>query len=347
MPTERITNVANVVNGKIYVISGGTIGYIAQYLTSNANEVYDPENDSWTQLEPIPTPVYEYASVVLDNKIYIIGGREQGVGPRPSPITLVQIYDPKTNLWTEGTPLKQPVARGAAIATTGLMAPKRIYVIGGDVLLEEWPVSNSDHNQIYDLQTESWDFGAQMPTGRSNLALVNVDDILYALGGINETGAAPVVPWDATEEEKRVAADLESASRVNHANERYTPIGYKTVGYKTVPPLVSLVSPQNQTYNAANVSLAFTVNKPVYWMGYSLDGQDNVTVTGNTTLSALSSGLHNVTVYAKDVFGNTGVSKIIHFSVDVAFPTTIIIASVIAVSFVGVGLLVYFKKRKH
>jgi hypothetical protein len=49
-------------------------------------------------------------------------------------------------------------------------------------------------------------------------------------------------------------------------------------------------------------------------MGYSLDGQDNVTVTGNATLSGLSSGLHNVTVYANDTAGNMGVSETIKFT---------------------------------
>ena len=244
MPTERYTNVANVIDGKIYVISGGIPGFIAQYLTSSANEVYDPENDSWAKLEPIPTSVSEYASVVLDNKIHIIGGREKGNGPRPPPITSVQIYDPKTNKWTEGTPLEDPVAGAAAIATTGLMAPKRIYVIGGDAMLAgNHLVSYSDHNQIYNPQTESWDFGVQMPTGRSSLALVNVDDTLYALGGTNKTGSVPFIPWDASEEEERAAWDTEIASRVTHANERYTPIEYRKVSPSPSPTLPSEEQP--------------------------------------------------------------------------------------------------------
>ena len=123
-------------------------------------------------------------------------------------------------------------------------------------------------------------------------------------------------------------------------NEQYIPIGYG------VPPEIKVVSPVNQTYNESSVSLVFTVNKPVNWTGYSLDGQDNVTITGNTTIAGLSNGLHNVTVYARDEFENTGVSETISFSVETPFPTTLVIAPIASVVVVGVGLLVYFRKRR-
>lgn len=215
MPTERYTNDANVIDGKIYVISGGIPAYIGQFFASSATEVYDPENDSWTELEPIPTPVSGYASAVLDNKIYIIGGKKQGTGYVP-PSNLVQIYDPKTNQWTQGTPLEEPVSGAAAITTTGLMAPKRIYVIGGDIIIAgNNYVSYSDHTQFYNPETQSWSFGAQMPTGRSSLALVNINDTLYALGGTNRTGYG-------------ITSDDQIALLRTHANERYFPVAYGT-----------------------------------------------------------------------------------------------------------------------
>jgi hypothetical protein len=71
---------------------------------------------------------------------------------------------------------------------------------------------------------------------------------------------------------------------------------------------------------------------------------------GSTTLTGLSSGLHNVTVYAEDTFGNEGASETITFTVEVPepFPTTLVVATSIAtVAMVSVGLLAYFKKRKH
>jgi parallel beta-helix repeat protein len=119
---------------------------------------------------------------------------------------------------------------------------------------------------------------------------------------------------------------------------------------KTTPPKIALLSPINQVFNESSIPLLFAVDKQVNWMGYSLDGQDNVTISGNTTITDLPNGLHNVTVYAKDEFENMGASETISFSVDVPepFPTAlVIIVSGASVAVVSVGLLVYFKKRKH
>jgi hypothetical protein len=83
-------------------------------------------------------------------------------------------------------------------------------------------------------------------------------------------------------------------------------------------------------------------------MGYSLDGQETVTVTGNTTLAGLSWGLHNVTVYAKDLLENTGNSDTIWFSIAEPFPTTLVaVASGASIAIIGIGLLIYAKKRKR
>jgi len=94
------------------------------------------------------------------------------------------------------------------------------------------------------------------------------------------------------------------------------------------------------------------VDELVSQIAYSLDGQENVTVAGNTTLTGLSPGEYNVTVYAQDTVGNVGASETIYFNIaekpePESFPTTLVIALVATVVFVGVGILLYFKKRKR
>jgi len=69
-----------------------------------------------------------------------------------------------------------------------------------------------------------------------------------------------------------------------------------------------------------------------------------------TPLAGLSSGVHNVTVYAKDAAGNIGASKTVYFSVRVLFPATLVAtasAASVAIAVVGVGIMVYFRKRNH
>ena len=120
------------------------------------------------------------------------------------------------------------------------------------------------------------------------------------------------------------------------------------IPYDTVPPLVSVLSPENKICNESSVPLIFSIIEPASSMSYSLDGRDNVTVTGNSTISDLTNGLHNVTVYVKDMCGNVGASETVSFTVEVPFPVAPVTATSVAiVAVVGVGLLVYFKKRKH
>jgi hypothetical protein len=118
----------------------------------------------------------------------------------------------------------------------------------------------------------------------------------------------------------------------------------------TEPPAVHVGSPVNKVYNVTIVALVFSVNKPALFLCYSLDGQDNLTLTGNTTLADLSEGLHNVTVYANDTFGNMETSETVTFTIITPepFPTVLVAAASIAtVALAGTGLLVYFKKRKR
>jgi hypothetical protein len=117
----------------------------------------------------------------------------------------------------------------------------------------------------------------------------------------------------------------------------------------SVPPKVVILSPQATSYNESSVPLNFLVNKTTSEMQYSLDGQENVTITGNSTLTDLSNGRHNVTVYATDEAGNTG-NQTLNFTVEKPqmFGNVLIVA-VIAVPVAAVcliaGLILYRRQQ--
>jgi len=123
----------------------------------------------------------------------------------------------------------------------------------------------------------------------------------------------------------------------------------QTLTFPAIPPNVTLLLPQEGKFNTSDVPLDFAVDQPVSQITYSLDGQENVTVTGNTTLTGLANGNHNVTVYATDEAGNTGASETLFFSVEVPepFPFVPVATAVTAVAVTGAGLLFYLKKRKR
>lgn len=139
MPTPRADITASAVNGKI-VVTGGDYLIQGEYFTTNVTEVAraHPTTDSWTSENPIPNAISSYTSAVVGNKIYIIGGHNLDIGAKYS---LAQIYDTETDNWSLGTMLPYATHYATAGSTTGIMAPERIYVLGG---------ANNGLNQIYD-----------------------------------------------------------------------------------------------------------------------------------------------------------------------------------------------------
>jgi hypothetical protein len=117
------------------------------------------------------------------------------------------------------------------------------------------------------------------------------------------------------------------------------------------PPYICVGSPQNTTYTTTSVSLNFTVNEETSWMGYSLDGQSNVTLTETTlNLTELVTGSHTLTVYATDTADNTAASETISFTIakkdeTPTFWTTTVIA-IAAVASAGAALLIIYTKTK-
>ena len=114
----------------------------------------------------------------------------------------------------------------------------------------------------------------------------------------------------------------------------------------TISPKIIFSSPKNITYNSSDVSVNFTVDE-FSKCSYSLDGQNNVTIAGNMTLTDLLDGEHNLTFFAIDSAGNIGSSETLYFTVDVPFPTTFVIAPIAITAAIGVGVIVYLKKRNH
>jgi hypothetical protein len=101
----------------------------------------------------------------------------------------------------------------------------------------------------------------------------------------------------------------------------YTTTVSKTITFNMVAaPKITILLQDNKTTDATNFPLTFTVNGTASWLGYSLDGKGNVTVTGNATLSELPYGIHTLTVYANDTTGNMGASETASF--EIALPPT-------------------------
>jgi N-acetylneuraminic acid mutarotase len=195
MPTKRSQIEANTVNGKIYV-TGGRTG--EQYTTVKVTEEYDVSTNSWSTKVQMHYPVTSGVSAVVNSKIYLIGGQNEFGLSGDINLKVVQIYDPSIDDWSLGTPAPVVIWQAAAGATTGVLAPKRIYVIGGNVGFAN-PLNS---NYAYDPEADVWSSAAAVPTARYGSACGVVDDQLYVIGG----GIG--------------------FPQLTAVNERYTPIGY-------------------------------------------------------------------------------------------------------------------------
>jgi N-acetylneuraminic acid mutarotase len=204
MPTARWLLQANVVNGKIYLVSGSGGGTV--------NEVYDPATDSWTT--GAPTEAFYAASTVVDNEIYIISDNR------------TQIYNPETDTWRIAAQPPPHLVQGAAAATTGVLATRRIYVMGVTQLIfygDPPPCLT----QVYDPASDSWTSATSMPTNRANFGVAVINDTIYTIGGHTHDTFGFIYP--------------------SAVNEQYTPIGYGTPDPTPSPSTSPLTSPSPES----------------------------------------------------------------------------------------------------
>ncbi|MBA7626574.1 hypothetical protein ES703_34028 [subsurface metagenome] len=81
----------------------------------------------------------------------------------------------------------------------------------------------------------------------------------------------------------------------------------------------------DQCYNVGDnlnegLLLSYDSNIIFDWQGYSLDGQANNTIIGNTTIPMPSDGLHSIQVFGNDTLGTMYESNLRYFSVNTAPP---------------------------
>jgi hypothetical protein len=116
-------------------------------------------------------------------------------------------------------------------------------------------------------------------------------------------------------------------------------------------PTVSVLPLENVS-SASPISLNVIVNEAYSKIAYSLNGQQNVTVGGNSTIPYLPAGQYNVTFYVWDIAGNIGNSETANFTVAEIPQTTgllddsLLLPVATTLSLVVIiGIVLLFKRR--
>ncbi len=173
MKTPRSAFATAVYDGKIYVIGGyaGADSHHPNNSYLNSVEMYDPETDTWTNKNSMPTARELISATVLDGKIYIVGG----YGGNYSMLNNVEVYDPVQDSWTKKA--NYPIAiSGVKLATVN----NKIYAIGNGV-------------REYDKNTDTWSIKKSMQIARSWSGIAVLNNEIFIIGGETTTSASNVV----------------------------------------------------------------------------------------------------------------------------------------------------------
>lgn len=162
----------------VYIIGGRAGTVLSQNLKFN------PITNTWAVRAPMPTARAGAGITVLNNLIYVIGGRNGTAPFSGSPLSANEVYDPVANTWASLAPLPTPRSGAAAVAIN-----EKIYVIGGWRLVGGVPVLQNIV-EVFDPSTNTWSTAAPMPTPRAYFGAAVCHGLIYAIGGL--IGTAPI-----------------------------------------------------------------------------------------------------------------------------------------------------------
>ena len=235
-------------NGKV-LLAGGDM-YCPEYYGPCAittTKLYDPKANTWSAGPPLIHPHAMATATLLQNgKVLIVGGVSQGTVSISDAFADAELYDPKTNTWSEAASL--PIGRYSHQAF--LLHDGRVLVLGGDtfasggtasacascangaastagrtLLSDVLPDVNrspiycgtggcprpATSVEIYNSATNTWPLGASVPDARQyyGASLLPNGDILVAGGLLNGIGTNTVEIYDPTHNTWSAAAPMQ------------------------------------------------------------------------------------------------------------------------------------------
>jgi N-acetylneuraminic acid mutarotase len=146
MPTPRNHFFAGAADGKIYAIDGriGTC-FVTKSDVIDLVEAYDPATDHWAYAARAPVTRGDVTGGAHDGRLYVAGGEFQDAA-RKMTFWAVEVFDPKTGIWSD-LPHMQVARHGFAAAFVG----NKLHVIGGGFQSDGMPgveVATASHEVI-------------------------------------------------------------------------------------------------------------------------------------------------------------------------------------------------------
>jgi N-acetylneuraminic acid mutarotase len=174
------SNGVGFIDGKLYLPGGGSY-------TGDGNlhlrllQVYDPVTDAWTRGADMPAASSSGVSGVIDNRLYVLTGRDNTYLPDGTPCTdcgsvftrQLFRYNAAQNRWVRLKSSPNFHLEGAAAVING-----KLYVAGG-----RGPEGTTRALDIYDPATNHWTSGAPLPSTHVSGVGVALAGQFYVVGG--------------------------------------------------------------------------------------------------------------------------------------------------------------------
>lgn len=189
IPADRRRGAAGVFvhKNKIYMVCGIQDGHWDGHVAWL--DEYDPKTNTWKKLADAPHVRDHVQAVVINDKIYVAGGR-RSTAKIGQVLNLtegaVDIYDFKTGQWNtlpESANLPTLRAGNASVVLDG-----KLLVIGGESG-EQVPA----HSEVEALNTKTmkWEKLPSLKQGRHGTGAVNVKGKIYIVAGSGNRGGGP------------------------------------------------------------------------------------------------------------------------------------------------------------
>ncbi|MFR9627868.1 MAG: kelch repeat-containing protein, partial [Rikenellaceae bacterium] len=174
-------------DGKIYVACGIDLCHTSG--TSNLFSCYDPESGEWSTLTKAPHIRDHFAAIVVDDKLYCIGGRNSSYhNPDKfgvffnATVGEVDVYDFTQERWyTLANQLPVPTAAGGVVA------------LGGEIIYMGGEGSDSmaySQTQCLNIESGEWRQLSPMVEGMHGSGAIIHNDIIYWAAGSYKQGGS-------------------------------------------------------------------------------------------------------------------------------------------------------------
>ena len=189
IPASRRRGAAGafVLNDKIYLVCGIQDGHWDGQVSWF--DVYDPALDKWETLADAPRPRDHVQVAVVDNKLYVAGGRLSTARINQVmnlTVKEVDVYDFKSGKWsTLDQANNLPTLRAG---NTAVAFGNKLLIIGG-----ESEAHLEAHNEVdaFNTRTQKWEKFPSLFQGRHGTQAVSLNKKIYIAAGSANRGGGP------------------------------------------------------------------------------------------------------------------------------------------------------------